>query len=115
MPKKYSTPETIALYNALIEREVPAHLEKWDGYKHIDIAVPQAMINIEVDGIQHNTDRKQSLSDLKRTMYSFRKGYVTLRIPNCLVRDDESIEETANHIVEIVNDSLDQLEAGEED
>ena len=35
-----TTEETIRLYFALKERGVPAQIEKFDGYKHIDIAIP---------------------------------------------------------------------------
>ena len=110
---KTTTPEAYMLYRALIRREVPAFLEKWDGHKHIDIAVPEAKFNIEVDGKHHNTNEKQALSDLKRTYWSFKKDYITLRIPNCLVRDKEIIEETADLIVSMLNNSLDQLGEGE--
>jgi len=44
-----------------------------DGYKHIDIAIPEAKINIEIDGVHHNYNAQQALSDLKRTYYSFKK------------------------------------------
>lgn len=98
-----TTNETIRLYFALKERGVPAQMEKFDGFKHIDIAVPEAKVNIEVDGKHHNTETKQALSDLKRTYHSFLKGYFTLRIPNSLVRDDYTLNETADYIVEILN------------
>lgn len=38
------------LYFSLREREVPAELEKFDGYKTIDIAVVEVKVNIEVAG-----------------------------------------------------------------
>jgi len=106
------TPEALKLYQALKKRGVPATLEKFDGFKHIDIAIPQAKVNIEVDGGQHNFDHKQALADLKRTFYSFKKGYVTLRIPNSLVR--EHLEETADYITDFLNESLEQLEEDED-
>ena len=95
-----TTEENLLLYFALKERGVPAEIEKFDGYKHIDIAIPQARVNIEVDGRQHNTDHRQALSDLKRTYHSFLKGFLTLRIPNSLVR--ENVEETADYILDIL-------------
>ena len=82
---------------------MPAELEKWDGYKTIDIAVTEAKVNIEVDGKHHNYNHQQALSDLKRTFYSFQKGYLTLRIPNSLV--EWSIEETADYITEFLIES----------
>ena len=81
-----ATDEAIGLYFALKRRGVPAKLEKSDGFKTIDIAVPDAKVNIEVDGAHHNFNPHQALSDLKRTFYSFQKGYLTLRIPNSLAR-----------------------------
>lgn len=98
-----TTPQAIELYFALRRRGVPAELEKWDGYKTIDIAVTEAKVNIEVDGKHHNYNHQQALSDLKRTFYSFQKGYLTLRIPNSLV--EWSIEETADYITEFLIES----------
>jgi very-short-patch-repair endonuclease len=85
-------------------------LEKWDGHKHIDIAITQCKVNIEVDGGQHNFDVHQALADLERTYYSFLKGYVTLHIPNVLVRDRSTIELTAQYIDKFLRTSADQLE-----
>lgn len=101
----YSTVEAIRLYFALKQKGVPAELEKFDGFKHIDIAIPEAKVNIEVDGIQHNFDSRQALADLKRTYYSFLKGYHTIRIPNSLVRNDYVLNETAEYIVAFLNES----------
>jgi very-short-patch-repair endonuclease len=53
-----------------------------DGHKHIDLTLPDARINIEVDGSQHLTDPYQILSDLKREHYSDDLGYDTVHIPN---------------------------------
>ena len=93
---------TVQLYAALRHRHIPAQLENFDGFKTIDIAVPQAKINIEVDGHQHNTDAHQALSDLKRTFYSFKQGYYTIRIPTTLVR--HHLDETARYIEGIVGE-----------
>jgi len=48
-----------------------------------------------------------------RSYYSFIKGYVTLRIPNCLVRDKVTIEKTAKFINKFLRESDDQLEDGD--
>jgi very-short-patch-repair endonuclease len=101
-----STLEAIRLYFALKQRGVPAQLEKFDGYKHIDIAIPEAKVNIEVDGGHHNYDTKQALADLKRTYFSFLKGYHTIRIPNSLIHNDYVLNETAEYIVAFLNESL---------
>lgn len=91
-----SSSEARRLYLSLKKRGVPAQLEKFDGYKTIDIAVVDAKVNIEVDGHQHVSDTKQALSELKRTYFSLQKGFLTLRIPNALIR--ENLEETADYI-----------------
>ncbi len=106
--EQQTTTETIRLYFALKERGVPAQIEKFDGHKHIDIAIPDAKINIEVDGRHHNYDTHQARADLKRTYYSFIKGYTTFRIPNSLVYSDYVLHETADYIVGILNESLKQ-------
>lgn len=90
----------IELYLSLKFRGVPAELEKCDGHKTIDIAVVDAKVNIEVDGPQHNYKCEQALSELSRTFYSFQKGYLTLRIPNTLIR--KNLEETADCITEFL-------------
>jgi very-short-patch-repair endonuclease len=95
-----ATDYAIELYFALKIRGVPAELEKADGFKSIDIAVPSVKVNIEVDGLHHNYNGKQALSDLKRTLHSFKKGYSTLRIPNSLAEYD--IEQTADLIREFL-------------
>ncbi len=97
------TLESIQLYFALKERGVPAELEKFDGFKHIDIAITEAKVNIEVDGGHHNFNNRQALADLKRTYFSFLKGYLTLRIPNSLVR--EHLDETADYLTDFLVES----------
>lgn len=41
-----------------------------------------------------------TLSDIKKTFYSIVDGYITLRIPNVLVR--EELNETANFLMEFI-------------
>jgi len=106
--KARSTPQAQKLYETLCKMGVPAKLEQWDHHKHIDIAIPKSKVNIEVDGMQHLYSHKQALADLKRTFYSFRKGYVTLRIPNKLI--SEKLYETAKYIKKLIDSSNEQLE-----
>jgi very-short-patch-repair endonuclease len=101
-----TTEETLRLYFALKERGVPAEIEKFDGFKHIDIAIPDAKVNIEVDGRHHHYDARQALADLKRTYHSFAKGYLTFRIPNSLVYNENVLNETADYLVGILNENL---------
>lgn len=108
MKKAKSTPEAIKLCTQLIKMGFDAQLEKDDGFKHIDIAIPKHKVNIEVDGMQHSYSEEQALADLKRTFYSFKKGYVTLRIPNKLIQ--EKAYETARYIKKFIEASGEQLE-----
>ena len=62
------------------------YVELHDGFKTVDLAIPRAKINVEVDGIQHLTDPKQILADLGRGYYSHKNGYDTMHIPNEMVR-----------------------------
>jgi very-short-patch-repair endonuclease len=96
-----ATDETKLLYFALRTKGVPAELEKWDGFKHIDIAITRSKLNIEVDGAHHNTNLKQTLADLRRTYHSFKKGFFTLRIPNTILRDEDAFQEAVTLICEI--------------
>lgn len=105
-----STPEARELGGLLGSYGWKVELEKFDGHKHIDIAITEAKVNIEVDGKQHNLSPKQALADLERTFYSFKKGYVTLRIPNSLVRDYKTITMTAKFINNFLRTSEDQLQ-----
>ena len=98
-----STPETQKLCFALQGYGVHALIDFWDGYKHIDIAIPEAKLNIEVDGVQHNLSPKQALADLHRTYYSFKKGYFTLRIPNSLI--GEHFKECVDLVLGIVKEN----------
>jgi very-short-patch-repair endonuclease len=80
----YPTPtkEAQALKEALEQQGVRVYVELDDGHKHIDIAIPKAKLNVEVDGIQHFTNPYQILADLNRGYYSNKKGYNTMHIPN---------------------------------
>lgn len=99
-----STPEAITLYLLLKQNGVPAELEKHDGYKTIDIVIEEAKVHIEVDGAHHNYNNRQALADLKRTFHAFKKGYITLRIPNSVMH--WNAEETAEYITEFLELSV---------
>lgn len=80
------TKETNALKQALEQHGVQVYVELNDGHKHIDLALPRAKLNIEVDGIQHLTNPHQILADLNRGYYSHKNGYDTMHIPNEMIR-----------------------------
>lgn len=113
--KPKSTPEAERLYVALKKKGIPVTLEKWDGYKHIDLAISKAKLNIEVDGAHHNFKSEQALSDLKRTAHSLNKGYETIRIPNSLIKDDIRFKETVEYIIRIYKSKLNKLEEDNDD
>jgi len=96
------TDQAITLYFLLKENGVPAELEKSDGHKKIDIVIDDAKVHIEVDGGHHNYDSKQALADLKRTYYSFKNGYFTLRIPNSLMSSEKVARETADFVTDLL-------------
>ncbi len=75
-----------ALKEALEIRGVGVLSELYDGYKHIDLAIPRAKINIEIDGIQHLINPYQIVADLSRGYYSNQLGYNTMHIPNEMIR-----------------------------
>lgn len=96
------TPESKLFFLSLRVRGINATLEKDDGFKHIDIAITQegSRLNIEIDGSHHYTDAAQSYADFQRTHHSLLKGFVTLRLPNILVRERQN--EVADFITELL-------------
>jgi len=106
--KPEPTPEARRLGELLKKYGYKVEFEKYDGYKHIDIAIVKLKVNIEVDGSHHHS-KEQALRDLKRTFYSWNKDYVTLRIPNSLTKED-TIEETAEYIDKFLRKNKTQLE-----
>jgi very-short-patch-repair endonuclease len=80
-----STPQALALKEKLEGQGIVVQAEKWDGYKHIDLTIHRAKLNIEVDGMQHYENPDQILSDLTRSHYSDLKGWDTIHVPNTLL------------------------------
>jgi len=101
-----ATKESVSLYFALKKLDVPALIEVHDGYKTVDISVPDAKVHIEVDGKHHALNSQQALQDLKRTFYSLKDGYNTLRIPNTLVKNH--LDEAANIVTEFLKENRDR-------
>lgn len=99
--KHQGTKQSKKLYYDLKKREVDCELEWWDGYKHVDIAITDARLCIEIDGRQHLTDFEQLWSDLRRESYSAEKGLFTIRIPNEWI--DKHAEEIADSIAKLVD------------
>lgn len=93
------TPQAQALHDALVARGIKCKLEQWDGHKHIDIAIPWARMNIEIDGTQHYLDPKQVVSDYQRSYYSMIKGFKTIRYPNFVI--EKYLDSVADGIAKI--------------
>lgn len=101
------TPEARTLYAELIKLEISAVLERFDGHKTVDISIPDARIDIEVDGTHHNTNPIQAIADLKRTYYSLIDDYYTIRIPNSLIQNN--LRETVDYITRILDVRLNAI------
>ncbi len=93
------TPQAKALYDALKRRRVKCRLEAYDGYKHIDIRIEDARLDIEIDGKQHILNYKQLSSDVKRTEGSQEDDFHTLRYSNTEI--DEYVEQIADNIAKL--------------
>ena len=94
------TPQAKRLHEALKDRGIHNELEHGDGYKHVDIHIPWAKLNLEVDGEYHLTISEQWFRDLKRDLYSHNEGKSTIHIPNHYV--DTHLDELANVIAEVI-------------
>ncbi|MBU0977145.1 MAG: hypothetical protein KKD18_01900 [Nanoarchaeota archaeon] len=88
------------LVNELEKRGIKARLEYEDGYKSVDIHIPEVNLDIEVDGTHHMNDPEQAFRDLVRTKFSLEDGRNTVRIPNTLAYNKPGV--TADIIKEIV-------------
>ena len=93
------TPQAKRLHEALNKRDIQNELEYDDGYKHVDIHIPSARLNLEVDGKYHLTDPGHLFRDLERDSYSHSDGIDTIRIPNFYI--DSHLDEIADAIAEV--------------
>jgi len=102
MVNKQNEPTSQAkrLHEALNKRDIHTELEFNDGHKHVDIYIPSAKLNLEVDGEYHRTDSGQWFRDLKRDLHSNNEGKSTIHIPNHYV--DTHLDELANVIAEVI-------------
>lgn len=93
------TPQAERLHEALNKRDIHNELEFDDGHKHVDIHIPSAKLNVEVDGKYHLTDPEYLFRDLERDSYSHSDGIDTIRIPNFYV--DSHLDEIADAIAQV--------------
>jgi len=96
--RRKPTQEEIALKIALEKQGLRVLAQHWDGHKHIDLSIPDAKIDIEIDGEFHLTDPHQIISDLARGHYSDTSGYETVHIPNVYIQSD--LEKIAKALAE---------------
>ena len=94
------TPQTRELFNSLITRGIKAELEYSDGHKHVDIAILDARIYIEVDGLQHFTNPDEIERDFKRNHYSDGDDFDTFHISNFVL--EHHLEKIADAIAVLV-------------
>ena len=88
--------------------------EAFDGYKSVDISIPYAKVHIEVDGLQHVVTKEQALSDIKRAYYSYKKdNFITLHVPNIVIRDENTIDEAAKYINDFLEKSYSDVSDAE--
>ena len=102
------SPLTFAFFKELKKRGLAARLEKWESSKAVDIVVVDAKLNIEIDGGSQSFNADQAMRDLLRILMAFKKGYLTLRIPNTLVK--YNLQHTADLIAEFLTESHEQVE-----
>jgi very-short-patch-repair endonuclease len=93
------TPQAKKLSEALKRRGIKHKLEDYDGYKHVDISIPWANLNIEIDGKQHSLSAKQFYADLERGTYSAEDGIATKRFTNEDI--DRYVEQIAGAIAKV--------------
>jgi len=98
--KIYSTKQAQALCGALEKRGIFVKPEHWDGYKHVDIHIPDVNINIEVDGMQHLTDPEQIMADFDRDYFSDIHKLNTLHITNEVLMNN--LDQIADAITVVV-------------
>ena len=93
---KKSTREALRLYFSLRRKGISAELEKFDGFKTVDIAIKDAKLNIELESRKPHYNPYEAIADLERDCLSFKKGYNTIRIPKELVAYD--LEKTTHYL-----------------
>lgn len=102
--KKKTTEPQIVLYDLLKAKGVEAILEYYDGHKTVDIAIPEAKLFIEIDGLDHFTDPEKIETDFKREHYSDVSKFSTIHIPNIII--NHHAWRVAEGIVKVVNKRL---------
>ena len=72
----------------------------FDGHKRVDISIPWAKIDIEVDGLHHYTNPDQIARDFKRSYWSLtRDDYDTFHVPNMII--EQHLDAVADALAEV--------------
>lgn len=98
--EKYASNQAKMLYEALCKKGVNAQLEYSDGHKTVDIAILEAHLYIEVDGIQHFTNSEQIIRDFKRNHYSDGDDFSTFYVTNQII--DLYLDDVVNALVKVI-------------
>ena len=99
--EKIASPQAQKLYDALCKRKVHAELEYYDGFKTVDIAIRDARIYVEVDGINHFINPDQIVRDFKRSHFSDGDDFRTFYVTNQIL--DRYLDEVADALKEVVD------------
>jgi very-short-patch-repair endonuclease len=92
------------LHDALIKRGIKATREHDDGHKHVDIAVLDARLYIEVDGLQHFTKPEQIMRDFKRHHYSDGDDYDTFYVTNQIL--EKFLDDVVDALVNVIESRI---------
>lgn len=70
------------LFFALKKRGVPVEFEAYDGFKHVDIAIHEIKLYIEVEGTLNQIDPNQFFEQMRNDTFSNEGNYQTKRLNN---------------------------------
>jgi len=98
----YISEESMHVYFALRDYDIPVIIEYWDKNKTVDIAIP-GKIYIEVDGQQHY-EPEAALTDLLRSFHAWKDKIPTFRISNESVRNQKHFKIIIERLVELCKD-----------
>jgi len=102
VPNHVPMPQENLLAKELQERNIELIQQYNDGHKTIDIYIPSAKLDIEVDGMDHYMVPRQIISDFKREYWSERAGYHTIHIPNKFIDREDYLLNIVDALVEVV-------------
>jgi len=109
--EKRASPHALKLYEALKKRGVDCELESFDGYKHFDISIKPAKLNIGIDGEHHSLDPEQLHLDLVRDEDALKKGFAIKRYT--LKEIDDNLESIADTLSQVVNHRIKKTQKDE--